>query len=215
MLVKKIVAVFLTMVILCLSCMVNAFMMSPDVSNSKQDNKTYSTVTIREPEDIKQYLETQGKAYDSNIVEIVVIDEEDQAETDVPTIMPYYFGNDYFAKNIQKSEITDRNTILSSDNWPAGTVKYTISEKVSDTVKVSCGVSYEIVCAEAGFTYTTSRSFSKAWSSKYSYPTNIKVYPRYLKHTYDLWEDDIWYDDYVGKCEAWKAIGIEVAVYKR
>lgn len=212
---KKIVSVFLTMVILCMSCMVNAFMISPDVSSLTQDNKTYSTVIIREPEEIKQYLEAQGKSYDPNLVEIVLINEEDQTETNAPTITPYYFGNDYFAKNIKKSVITYKNTILSSDNWPAGTVKYTISEKVSNTVKASCGVSYEIVCMEAGFTYTKSRSFSKAWSNPYSYPTNIKVYPRYLKHTYDFWEDDIWYDDYVGKCEAWKAVGIEVAVYRR
>lgn len=159
---EKIVSVFLTMVILCMSCMVNAFMISPDVSSLTQDNKTYSTVIIREPEEIKQYLEAQGKSYDPNLVEIVLINEEDQTETNAPTITPYYFGNDYFAKNIKKSVITYKNTILSSDNWPAGTVKYTISEKVSDTVKASCGVSYEIVCMEAGFTYTTSRSFSKA-----------------------------------------------------
>lgn len=57
---KKIVSVFLTMVILCMSCMVNAFMISPDVSSLTQDNKTYSTVIIREPEEIKQYLEAQG-----------------------------------------------------------------------------------------------------------------------------------------------------------
>lgn len=43
-----------------MSCMVNAFMISPDVSSLTQDNKTYSTVIIREPEEIKQYLEAQG-----------------------------------------------------------------------------------------------------------------------------------------------------------
>lgn len=212
---RKLVSVFLALVILCMSCMVNAFMISSDVLESEQNNITYNTVTIREPDEIKQYLEAQGQAYDPNLVEIVIIREEDVVKTNAPTITPYYFGNDYFAKNLKKSDLTDRNNVLGSDNWPAGTVKYTISEKVSDTVKASCGVSFKAVCATVGFEFEEERTLTKAWSNKFNYPTNIKIYPNYLKHTFDLWEDDVWYDDYVGKCEVWKAVGIEVAVYRR
>lgn len=42
----------------------------------------------------------------------------------------------------------------------------------------------------------------------------IKVYPIYEKVTGEIWDDDVYYDDYIGDFTVYHAVGDDVRVYR-
>ena len=52
------------------------------------------------------------------------------------------------------------------------------------------------------------------WEATYSYAVKIRVYPVYEKTTGEVWDDDVWYDDYIGNFTVYRAVGDDVRVYR-
>lgn len=184
------------------------------ISSTSQSevNNNSTVIEITGEENIREYLESMGEEYDPNLVCVyrtIYNNEEDEIS---PAFMVW---TEYCIKNKNKSTYTDFTTILKQYNRPAGTVKISEGIEISNTFSGSSGVDAEVVSAELGFEVTESNTFTIEWESSYSYAIKLKVYPIYEKITGELWEDDVWDDDYIGTFTVKRAIGDDVRVYKQ
>ena len=71
-----------------------------------------------------------------------------------------------------------------------------------------------ILTAQLGYNVTKSNKFNISWSNTYNYPIKIEVYPIYSITKGQIWEADLFFDDYVGNFTAKRAIGDDIIVTK-
>ena len=86
---------------------------------------------------------------------------------------------------------------------------------VSNQFEASAGVKASVVEAALKVTLSETNTFAINWENTYSYPIILRVYPRYKVTTGELWEDDVWNDDFIGTFTWKKAIGDDVRVYRQ
>ena len=85
---------------------------------------------------------------------------------------------------------------------------------ISSTYTADAGISAEILEANLGYAVEGTENFRIEWEETYSYAVRIKVYPIYEKVTGEIWDDDVYYDDYIGDFTVYHAIGDDVRVYR-
>ena len=85
---------------------------------------------------------------------------------------------------------------------------------ISTTYTADAGISAEFLEASLGFEVEGTSTFRIEWEATYSYAVKIRVYPVYEKTTGEVWDDDVWYDDYIGNFTVYRAVGDDVRVYR-
>lgn len=85
---------------------------------------------------------------------------------------------------------------------------------ISNSFTADASISTNLLTAKLGFNVTESKSFAINWSNYYYYPITIKIYPRFNKITGEIWDDDLVFDDYVGKFTVKRAVGDDIRIYK-
>ncbi len=179
-------------------------------------------IHITNPDEIKNYLEEQGEEYDENIVEIIkfvypssnnsIIKPE---RFDNNTIKPQgIFDGEYYVLNSNIYSYTDKSKALKTYNRPKGKVSINESISISNKFSASAGIKADYVEAAIGYTIEETNSFSIYWENTYSYPVSIKVYPIYEVTSGELWERDLFDDDYLGTFRFYRALGDEIVVTK-
>jgi hypothetical protein len=125
------------------------------------------------------------------------------------------FGADeiYF-KDIVTTE--ERGELLRSSyyTYPGGTM--TVSDSVSASFSTTVGLSSVVVSAEIGFDVTATYSISDSQniSVPYGKTYNVKAYVNNQKKSFEIWEDDLLFDDYLGTGETYKPIGVIFVIYR-
>lgn len=172
---------------------------------------------ITDPEEIKEYLHSQGEAYDENLVEVVqyIYPDLENKKTDFRHSDDPQIWEEWFTTNLSVYTYTDWNYLLKEYSRPAGKVSINESVSITNKIEVSGKVKAQYVEAALSVSTSETNTFSINWENTYSYPVTIKVYPKYEVKSGDLWEDDVWYDDYYGHFTFYRAIGDDVRVYKR
>lgn len=97
---------------------------------------------------------------------------------------------------------------------PSGRVLIDEEIGISSTYTADAGISAEILEANLGYAVEGTENFRIEWEETYSYAVRIKVYPIYEKVTGEIWDDDVYYDDYIGDFTVYHAVGDDVRVYR-
>lgn len=180
---------------------------------TKKEGQIQTTIVTGE-ENIREYQESLGEVHDPNLV--AIYREVDLSKASISEeVSPYLLFREYYVKNKVTSTYTDFNNVLKIYNRPAGTVSISETVSISNSFTAEGGISAQLLESKLGFSVTGSKSFQVDWSQKYSYPVTIKVYPVYQKVTGEIWDKDVWNDDFVGKFTVKRAMGDDIRVYKR
>lgn len=183
---------------------------------SASNNKTYKnaknkTLIINDKDKIKKYAISKELKNTNDIIEIVLFIDESRISSDVSR--RNLFSKKFYSKNTKTSIFTDYSSIINSDVFPAGKVKYEYFN-IGDVVKCSPCSNAKDAFSSLKLKYIENSKIKNIWSDSFSSNVIIKIYPIYKQYKFELWEDDIFFDDNIGNCKLWKAIGYEIIVYK-
>lgn len=173
-----------------------------------------TVITIAGEENIRKYLESVGEEYDPTLlcIQSRIIADTEVIESD--HVSPNTIIREYVIRNKSTSTYTDFSTVLKEYRRPSGRVLIDEEIGISSTYTADAGISAEILEANLGYSVEGTENFRIEWEETYSYAVRIKVYPIYEKVTGEIWDDDVYYDDYIGDFTVYHAVGDDVRVYR-
>lgn len=153
----------------------------------------------------------------------VPIEENTFEEENSENVQPYEIGpEEYYIKKKGTSEKKGELLRSSWYQYPSGSM--TISQSIATTYNFSNEASLEggvkklkaVLKSSYGFSVskTISVSDTQNVTVKKGYKRNIKAYVNNRVYKFELWEDDIKYDDYIGKGSIKKPIGVIFTIGK-
>ncbi len=212
---KKLIAILLSVVSILSVCALPTYAASgeqhPDAATK---NGRETVITITGEENIRKYLESVGEEYDPTLL---CIQRRIIADTEVienNQASPNTIIREYVIRNKKSSTYTDFSTVLKEYRRPSGRVLIDEEIGISSTYTADAGISAEILEANLGYAVEGTENFRIEWEETYSYAVRIKVYPIYEKVTGEIWDDDVYYDDYIGDFTVYHAVGDDVRVYR-
>lgn len=212
---KRIIVSAILLVCTLINFSHSAFPVMAKESNGKkaeENGVAAYTYEIKGKANLKNYLEEMGEPYDPDLLAVqrtIYLNPDDEISPCDIIFLEYIIRKKYVTTK------TDTSSLLKQYKRPAGKVSISESVSINNTFSADVGVSAEVIEAKLGYSFSETKSFKVSWSNTYSYPTTIKVYPIYERTTGELWEDDVWYDDYIGKFTANRAVGDDVRVYRQ
>ncbi len=210
---KKILCMLISIIVFGSTFLFNVQAQQPtEQIVSKAENEII--IHITDKNEIQKYQESLNEEYDPNLIEVYKIEKEENIVVNDNKNDSRALGNDFYIKNKVTTNSTDFTKLLRQYNRPAGTVKIKDSISISNEFSAEAGVDAEVITAQLGYSVTATNTFSIEWTNKYSYPITIKIYPIYSITKGELWEDDIFFDDNIGKFTSKRAVGDEIRVYK-
>lgn len=158
-------------------------------------------------EDAKEYATEMGISDVENVVEIYISNDVLVEDVDV---YPYYFGNDYYIKDGTIVTTYERGELIRRSEYEGpSTATMTVSETYSATFSFEFEVGVEELKAKLGYSTSTTFSVSDSYSvnvpSGYTYA--IECYTNMERKSFEIWEDDLFFDDYVGDFYSLKPVG--------
>lgn len=178
-------------------------------------NTEYSQKSLTDKKAIKNYCKEQKIPYDETIIEIIVNDSNNENEDPIMTTFDIIIF-EYVIRNKSTYTEIDYNNLVASYDRPAGTTG--LNTTVSITNKFSASFSAKIksvVEVKLGYELTINVSTQVTWSNYYSYPITLNIYPKYEVTTGEVWEDDVWNDDFKGNFTAKRVVGNCVIVRRQ
>ena len=111
-------------------------------------------------------------------------------------------------RNISKT--VTRGELLRSSNYVAPGGSMTVSEEIKIGVSTSIDLSAKVVSDEIGFNVLKSINISDTQEIKVPKGKTYicRAYVKVQKYNFEIWDDDIWNDDYLGKGTITKPIGV-------
>lgn len=212
---KKITAIILSIVSVLSLCTLSVYATSDKQYIDTAEKRGQETViTIAGEENIRKYLESVGEDYDPTLLCIQrrIIADTEVIENDYAS--PNTIIREYVIRNKSTSTYTDFSTVLKEYRRPSGRVLIDEEIGISSTYTADAGISAEILEANLGYSVEGTENFRIEWEETYSYAVRIKVYPIYEKVTGEVWDDDVYYDDYIGDFTVYRAVGDDVRVYR-
>lgn len=212
---KKLIAILLSVVSILSVCSLPAYAASGEQhTDATSKNGRETVITITGEENIRKYLESVGEEYDPTLL---CIQRRIIADTEVienNQASPNTIIREYVIRNKNSSTYTDFSTVLKEYRRPSGRVLIDEEIGIATTYTADAGISAEILEANLGYSVEGTESFRIEWEETYSYAVRIKVYPIYEKVTGEVWDDDVWFDDYIGDFTVYHAVGDDVRVYR-
>ena len=173
-------------------------------------------IVITDKESIDIIMDEYDLGDSEDVEEIYYSPIEDSDDMEEEEISREVGANEYYVKKKGSSEKKGRLLRSSVFEAPGGTM--TISEKVETTVSFSNTASVsggmKEVKAELSSTYgfNVSKSITCSDTQKVNVKKgctrNCKAYVNVKQYNYELWEDDQWYDDYIGKGSIKRPVGV-------
>lgn len=182
----------------------------------KQQNEYVKIVEITGEENIRKYLSETGREYDPTIIAIyrTIYDEQNNvSESNKHYSADMLRGyREYEVRNQSTATVITYDSPLREYRRPAG--KITISEgiSISTVFSAKAGIGIEDVEVGLGYSIERSKDFRIEWSQTYSSPVLIRVYAIYNELMGELWDNDVWDDDFIGIFKIRIPIGDEITV---
>ncbi|GIP24174.1 hypothetical protein [Paenibacillus sp. J22TS3] len=128
-------------------------------------------------------------------------------------------GNEYYLKNVQNAGYACGSEALGRSEARADGINHNlglnITKSVAATFSANVGISAEIVSAGVGYSVTDTFSVSASDSVQTNGKATVLAgYAKYEVKTFDIWEDDPIWDDYVGSGRALKPWSVCFAVFQ-
>jgi hypothetical protein len=153
----------------------------------------------------REEIEQLAKQYDQDPNTIVSAEKIyfEVSEEEVEDEFSASAGDDYYLKNIEAGEtggnIFHKDKIIGPFHYTA-TIKDTFSSEVSSEISAEIGWDGTKVASKLGAKWVVSKEF---WTQVDTDVPKGKTYtfyaaPLYNYYTFEIWEDDLWYDDYIG-----------------
>ena len=200
---KKLIAILLSVVSILSVCSLPAYAASGEQhADTAPKNDRETVITITGEENIRKLLCIQRR----------IIADTEVIENNQPS--PNTVIREYVIRNKDSSTYTDFSTVLKEYRRPSGRVLIDEEIGISSTYTADAGISAEILEANLGYAVEGTENFRIEWEETYSYAVRIKVYPIYEKVTGEIWDDDVYYDDYIGDFTVYHAVGDDVRVYR-
>lgn len=123
---------------------------------------------------------------------------------------PEGFGDDFELRNIRKSGACGIEPLWITTGKGPGTLRQARSYSISATFSTEVSVDAEFISASLGFDVTAEYTVEDGMeleleAGEYG---EIISYPMYRIYSFEIWEVDTFFDDYLGDGTAWKPIGI-------
>ena len=177
------------------------------------DNFESHEYIIAGAENVRDYMNEIGETYDPSLIFVKrTMYSEVPGNLNSAGIMSAGLF-EYELRNLSVTTETDTTELLREYKRPKGTVSVTDTISISNKFSASSKVKAKTVEAEIGYSLTETNSFLINWTDTFDKAIVIKIYPVYEVTDGELWEDDVWFDDYIGSFTAKKAIGDEIRVY--
>lgn len=176
-------------------------------------NPIKEIISIKDPE---KYAESQGFTLPSPDAEIELIfpinttSNDNQTNENLSSISPLA-GNDYYIKKVTgPTKACGQNVLRRSIYSPPGGTM-TVSEGVSASFTASVNLSAKVV--NAGLSFSVTESFNVSDSQTVSIPSGkrsaeVTARPTLDVYSFEIWERDLFFDDYVGTGAAYKPVGV-------
>lgn len=179
-------------------------------TNRNKIKKIADRYDLKNPNDIEKII-------------YVPIKENTFEEENSEDVQPYEIGpEEYYIKKKGTSEKKGELLRSSWYQYPSGSM--TISQSIATTYSFSNEASLEggvkelkaVLKSSYGFSVSKKISVSDTQNVtvKKGYKRNIKAYVNNRIYKFELWEDDIKYDDYIGKGSIKKPIGVIFTIGK-
>lgn len=202
---KKITAIIVSLMLLIISENINVY---------AEGEKNISEIIIVGEEEIREYLEANGEEYDSDLLAVYRITNDSRDVLEERQRVTREIINEYELREREVETYTDTTVILDQFNRPAGLVYVDETYSVSEEYSIDFSIPVLELEALLGYKLTTSSSITIHWENEYDFPVKILIYPVYCEESGQLWEDDVWYDDFIGDYWVKRAIGDDIRVYR-
>lgn len=173
---------------------------------------------IEDADEIRQIVKDYNLENSENIEEIIYYPLTSVEKEDVDSKLTTYESGleEYYIK--KKTSYEKKGGVLRSSwyNAPGGSM--TIKQSISTTSSFSNSSSVEgstevlrgILKSSYGFSVTKNISIADTQkvTVKSGCKRNCKAYVNYKVYNFELWEDDVKYDDYIGKGSIKRPVGI-------
>lgn len=180
--------------------------------------------TFTSQKEIEEIAQKYGIENPEQIEEIRYVPLEDDVASVESEINTAELGREeYYVKKKGSSE--KQGELLRSSWYQAPGGSMTIKESVATTVSFANIASIEggigelkaVLGVEYGFSVTKIREISDTQNVTVSkgYKRNVKAYVNNKVYSYEIWEDDIANDDYIGKGTMKKPIGVIFSIGKQ
>lgn len=132
-------------------------------------------------------------------------------------IESYYLGNDYYIVDSSiKTSYVRGNLLRSSRYYSLGTATMNVSTTLSAEFSFGFEIGSDELKAKLGYTTSTTFTISDSYSTtvKENQPIAIYCYENLERKDFTVYEDDLWFDDYVGEFYSTKPIGCTFVTYR-
>jgi hypothetical protein len=206
--------------LICLLLSVPFFQVSAETVTTVDQNSTATQNTIVPQDQIINVANELGLENPEDIVQIEFSYDGIQ-QNPIPkpssSIGSSTFGlftAEYYLKNIVTTQAKGELLRSSFYIYPGGTM--TITDSVSASFSTEVGVSASVISAKLGFNVTGTYSVSESQNVIVPYGStyNLRAYVNYQVKSFEIWEDDIWFDDYLGTGKTKKPVGVIFVLYK-
>jgi len=171
---------------------------------------------VNNKSDISKIAELEGFENSDDIVQIIyTYNNVSVTPLDEMEVSPMEWGaQEIYFKNQRTYEA--RGGLIRSSYYSAPGGAMTVSESVAISFSTTVGLSAKVVSTEIGFSVTATIGVSDTQniSVPTGYTYNCKAYVNNLKYSFEIWEDDVFFDDYLGTGTVTKPIGVIFVVYK-
>ena len=188
---------------------------SPAIETTEAEHCKFKEIT-----DQGTILEIANKENFENADDIIKIvycyfDEPDIISIN-SSVSPCYFGNDYYVKSNTIREYEERGKLLRSSKYASPGGSMTIKQSIKVTVNVDANVDYEIISASLGFDVEASYEVSETQNVKVpsGKTYTVRAYVNNLVNEFEIWENDIFEDDFVEDASVVKPIGVIFTISK-
>lgn len=158
-------------------------------------------------QDAKEYAYQVGVEDFENVEEVYISNGVEESDSN---IMPCYFGDDYYIK--EKTIVTsyEKGDLIRRSQYDGPAVAtMTVSETLSATFSFDFSIGVSELKAKLGYSTTSTFGVSDSYSIDITNNCRyaIECYVNVEKKTFEVWEDDLFFDDYVGEYYSTKPIG--------
>ena len=203
------------------SMIVSASNIVKSESQLQNNPQTPSKEIITDKEEIEQKVKEYNLPEDpEKIVQIIDSNsaciEGDEITNNEDLATPYEWGaQEIEFRNISKT--VTRGELLRSSNYVAPGGSMTVSEGVEIGVSTSVSLSAEVISTEIGFNVSKSINISDTQEIKVPKGKTYicRAYVKVQKYNFEIWEDDVFFDDYLGKGTITKPIGVIFTVTEK
>lgn len=190
-------------------CAINLIIPTPNIKNDMVQKNDFSTEQneIIFGIEAKEYAERLGIENYDNVEEVYISYNTEESSSN---IMPCYFGDDYYIKEDTIVTTYEKGSLIRKSFYEGpSTAKMTISESISATFSFNFSIGIDELNAKLGYNKTSTFKVSDSYSIKIKDDSiyAIECYVNLEKKTFEIWEDDLFFDDYVGKYYSTRPVG--------